>query len=173
MKNTSRLIFGASFLFALIISSIFLPNLFSSEQPKEASFYQKLKDNIVQCQLCPRRCTIPEGLRGYCRTRENRKGVLYTLVYAKPVAIHIDPIEKKPLFHFLPSAKAYSIATAGCNLKCKFCQNWEISQSKPEELEYIYLTPADLIKKVKEKQKVYIKAIYNSLDLKLVNTSTC
>jgi len=161
MKNTSRLIFGASFLFALIISSIFLPNLFSSEQPKEASFYQKLKDNIVQCQLCPRRCTIPEGLRGYCRTRENRKGVLYTLVYAKPVAIHIDPIEKKPLFHFLPSAKAYSIATAGCNLKCKFCQNWEISQSKPEELEYIYLTPADLIKKVKESGTAVIAYTYN------------
>ena len=103
----------------------------------------------MRCGLCPRRCVIPDGRRGYCGVRENRGGVLYTLVYAKPVAIHIDPIEKKPLFHFLPASTAYSIATAGCNLKCKFCQNWEISQSRPEELDYVYLTPQDLVEKVK------------------------
>ena len=150
MKDINKLILSTVFLFSLFFLCIFLPNLGSLEQLKEAAFYQKLDKNIVQCQLCPRRCVIPDGRRGYCGVRENRNGVLYTLVYSKPVAIHIDPIEKKPLFHFLPSTTAYSIATTGCNLKCKFCQNWEISQSKPEEMEYRYLEPVDVIRMVKE-----------------------
>jgi len=77
--------------------------------------------------------------------RENRGGALYALSYGKLVAVHIDPIEKKPLFHFLPATTAFSIATAGCNLRCKFCQNWEISQSRPEDLRYEYLEPAELV----------------------------
>ncbi|MFA5402415.1 MAG: AmmeMemoRadiSam system radical SAM enzyme [Candidatus Omnitrophota bacterium] len=149
MRNISKPVFGIAFLFSLFFFCIFFPNLYSLEQLKEAAFYRKLDKNTVQCQLCPRRCVIPEGRRGYCGTRENRNGALYTLVYAKPVAIHIDPIEKKPLFHFLPSTTAYSLATAGCNLKCKFCQNWEISQSRPEEVEYRYLEPLELAGKAK------------------------
>ncbi|MDD2680092.1 MAG: AmmeMemoRadiSam system radical SAM enzyme [Candidatus Omnitrophica bacterium] len=149
MKNINRLAIGIAFFFTLIFSSILLPGLGSFEQLKEASFYQRLDQKTVQCQLCPRRCVIPEGRRGYCGVRQNHNGILYTLVYARAVAIHIDPIEKKPLFHFLPSSSAYSIATAGCNLKCKFCQNWEISQSRPEEAEYRYLEPVDLVEKVK------------------------
>ncbi|MFH0855045.1 MAG: AmmeMemoRadiSam system radical SAM enzyme [Candidatus Omnitrophota bacterium] len=133
----------------------------AGEVLKEASFYQKLEKNAVQCRLCPRRCVIPDGLRGYCGARQNRNGVLYTLVYAKPVAIHIDPIEKKPLFHFLPATTVYSVATAGCNLKCKFCQNWEISQSKPEDLEYVYLEPKDLVRKAKESGSPAIAYTYN------------
>jgi len=161
MKNLNKLILALFFLFSLLISCISLPSLFSFEQLKEASFYQKLDNQAVQCGICPRRCLIPEGGRGYCGTRQNRSGVLYTLVYARPVAIHIDPIEKKPLFHFLPSTTAYSIATAGCNLKCKFCQNWEISQSRPEELDYVYLTPQALVKKVKESGAPTIAYTYN------------
>jgi pyruvate formate lyase activating enzyme len=85
---------------------------------------------------------------------------LYTLVYAKPCAIHIDPIEKKPLFHVLPARSAFSIATVGCNLKCVFCQNWQISQAKPEEVNYTYLEPGDLINQVKESGSPVIAYTY-------------
>jgi pyruvate formate lyase activating enzyme len=138
----------------IFLSLIFILGLISfssgEEKLKVASFWKKLNDKILQCQLCPRRCVIPDGKRGYCGVRENRAGTLYTLVYAKPVAIHVDPIEKKPLFHFLPSTSAFSIATTGCNLKCKFCQNWEISQARPEEVEYTYIEPKELVEKAIE-----------------------
>lgn len=149
MKGFLRLIVSVTILSGLIAASFYLPNITAQSALKEALFYQKLDNKVVQCRLCPRRCTIPDGKRGFCGVRENRDGILYTLVYAKPVAIHIDPIEKKPLFHFLPSTTAFSIATAGCNLRCKFCQNWQISQAKPEEVDYMYLEPRDLVKKVK------------------------
>jgi pyruvate formate lyase activating enzyme len=143
MKNLLKLAIGLVFLFVL--------SLHAQDKLKEALFYQKIENKVVQCQLCPRICIIPNGKRGFCGVRENRAGILYTLVYAKPVAIHIDPIEKKPLFHFLPGTSAFSVATSGCNLRCKFCQNWHISQvADPEEVEYIYLEPADLIEKVEE-----------------------
>jgi pyruvate formate lyase activating enzyme len=146
-KSPRRLLFLLFFVFGIIFSGL---AGFPAEPPlKEASFYEKLKNFIVQCRLCPRECVIAVGKRGYCGVRENRDGKLYTLSYAKPVAIHIDPIEKKPLFHFFPGTTAFSIATSGCNLKCKFCQNWEISQAKPEEITYEYLEPADLVKRVR------------------------
>ncbi|MFC1541489.1 AmmeMemoRadiSam system radical SAM enzyme [Candidatus Latescibacterota bacterium] len=110
----------------------------------EAGFYEKLQDNLVRCVLCPRECLIEEGARGFCGTRENREGTLYSLVYGNIVAKQIDPIEKKPLYHFLPGSEAYSIATAGCNMTCKFCQNWQISQSKPEELRSSRMSPQDV-----------------------------
>jgi pyruvate formate lyase activating enzyme len=101
---------------------------------KEALFYEKLGDATVKCNLCKHRCRIPESKRGICGVRENRNGTLYTLVYGKVVARSVDPIEKKPLFHFLPASSAYSIATVGCNFQCKNCQNWDISQSpKPQK----------------------------------------
>ena len=93
-------------------------------------FYKKLEGNKVRCNLCHHRCVISEGKRGICQVRENRKGVLYSLVYGKVVASNVDPIEKKPLFHFYPGSTAYSIATVGCNFHCLHCQNWEISQVK-------------------------------------------
>lgn len=145
-----KLIIALAVLSGLLISCYYLPKTIANTPLKEALFYQKLSDKVVQCQLCPRRCAIPNNLRGFCGVRENHDGTLYTLVYAKPVAVHIDPIEKKPLFHFLPSSSAFSVATAGCNLKCKFCQNWQISQGRPEQLDYTYIEPADLIKKAKE-----------------------
>ena len=98
--------------------------------PKRALFWKKLSGNRVRCELCPFFCVIGDGKRGNCNVRENRNGVLYTLVYGKVVAYHVDPIEKKPLYHFAPGTKTFSIATVGCNLHCQHCQNWEISQAK-------------------------------------------
>jgi pyruvate formate lyase activating enzyme len=100
---------------------------------KEAMLYEKLDDNKVRCDLCAHRCIIPDGKKGICLVRENQGGVLYTLVYGRTISQHVDPIEKKPLFHFYPGTLAYSIATPGCNFRCKFCQNWEISQMPREE----------------------------------------
>ena len=94
----------------------------------EAYLYEPLEENKVKCSLCNHRCVIKEGRRGICGVRENRGGVLNTLVYGKLIARNIDPIEKKPLFHFMPGSLSYSIATVGCNFKCKFCQNADIAQ---------------------------------------------
>ena len=150
MRNLLKLILSLFFLIGLITICFYLPQLTAQALLKEALFYQKLDNKIVQCHICPRNCVIPPGKRGFCGVRENRNGALYALSYGKLVAVHIDPIEKKPLFHFLPSTTAFSLATAGCNLKCKFCQNWEISQGLPEEIDYNYIEPADLVRKVKE-----------------------
>ena len=95
---------------------------------KEAMFYEKLPDGKVRCNLCHHRCILRDNQVGICKVRKNIGGKLYTLVYGKPIAMHVDPIEKKPLFHFLPGSRAFSIATVGCNFRCKFCQNWDISQ---------------------------------------------
>ena len=111
---------------------------------KEGYHYKTLGEN-VKCQICPNECTLREGQRSVCRNKVNYKGVLYTLAYGNPCAVHIDPIEKKPLFHFLPSTTAFSIATAGCNLRCLNCQNWEISQKSPEETYNSELFPDQVV----------------------------
>ncbi len=94
----------------------------------EAYLYESLEDQKVRCNLCAHRCVIKPGRRGLCNVRENQAGVLNTLVYGRVIASHIDPIEKKPLFHFLPGSRSYSIAAVGCNLRCRFCQNADIAQ---------------------------------------------
>ncbi len=94
----------------------------------EALLYEKLEDQKVRCNLCSHRCVIAEGRRGICRVRENKAGVLQSLVYGRLIARQIDPIEKKPLYHFLPGSLSYSIATVGCNFSCRFCQNADIAQ---------------------------------------------
>ncbi|HVN96405.1 MAG TPA: AmmeMemoRadiSam system radical SAM enzyme [Syntrophorhabdaceae bacterium] len=99
---------------------------------KQASFYEKREDGKVYCFLCRQHCIIAPGKRGLCGVRENRDGTLYTLVYEMPCATHVDPIEKKPLFHFFPGSRAFSIATAGCNFHCLHCQNHDISQIPPQ-----------------------------------------
>lgn len=96
----------------------------------EARFYTRLDGGRVKCTLCPHGCIIPPGKRGRCGVRENISGVLHSLSYRRLIAEHVDPIEKKPLYHFLPGSLSYSIATMGCNLSCLHCQNWEISQVK-------------------------------------------
>ena len=102
--------------------------------PYEARFYEPLPEGKVLCTLCPHDCRIPDGGRGVCAVRYNVGGKLYTLVYDKVVARNLEPIEKKPLFHFFPGSTAYSIATVGCCLRCAFCQNWQISQWPKEHL---------------------------------------
>lgn len=94
----------------------------------EAMLYDKLEEGKVRCRLCAHACLIAAGKRGICMVRQNQAGVLYSLVYGKPIAGNPDPIEKKPLFHFQPGTHSYSIATVGCNFQCAFCQNWDISQ---------------------------------------------
>lgn len=101
--------------------------------------------NSVQCTLCPRRCRLQENMRGDCRVRINLGGKLQTLVYGNPCAVHIDPIEKKPIYHMLPGSLSFSIATAGCNLHCKYCQNWSISQFPPEETENRDMPPDKVV----------------------------
>jgi len=95
---------------------------------KEARFYDKTGGGTVQCYLCNHRCAIADGKRGVCGVRENHGGTLYSLVYGKVIAAHVDPIEKKPLFHYKPATDSFSIATVGCNFSCQHCQNWDISQ---------------------------------------------
>lgn len=115
---------------------------------KEAQFYKKLKNKVVQCQLCPQFCVLKINEIGKCRVRRNNNGKLYSLSYGKPVSINIDPIEKKPLYHFLPKTFSFSIGMAGCNLACKWCQNWDLAQRNAEELDTDYVPPEKLIKQV-------------------------
>ncbi|MFK5925001.1 MAG: AmmeMemoRadiSam system radical SAM enzyme [Desulfuromusa sp.] len=100
---------------------------------KEALLFQKLDQNQVRCQLCAHYCVIASGKKGICQVRENRDGTLYTLVYGRTISQGVDPIEKKPLYHFYPGSRSFSIATPGCNFRCDWCQNWEISQMPREQ----------------------------------------
>ncbi|MGC8605324.1 MAG: AmmeMemoRadiSam system radical SAM enzyme [Desulfomonilaceae bacterium] len=113
----------------------------------EAALYEKTDSNSVRCKLCRQNCKIKEGERGFCGVRENRNGTLFSLVYDKIVSTNVDPIEKKPFFHFLPGTKSFSIATMGCNFKCTFCQNYTISQPPHEtgEISGINYTPKQLV----------------------------
>ncbi len=128
---------------------------------KEALHYKKLKNKVVQCQLCPWFCTLKDTERGKCGVRENRDGLLYTLVYSRPCALNIDPIEKKPLYHFLPGSKSFSIGTAGCNLFCENCQNYTTSRSKPEDVLGIILQPEDVVKHAVKQHCQSISYTYN------------
>ena len=111
----------------------------------EAMWYEKLAGGLVHCQLCPNSCRLPEGQIGLCRVRKNVGGKLYSLSYGQVAAVHVDPIEKKPFFHVLPGERAFSLATPGCNMRCLFCQNWEISQSFPWEVATTATTPEAVV----------------------------
>jgi pyruvate formate lyase activating enzyme len=119
-------------------------------KPHPAAYFTILPNGNIRCDLCPRQCEVMDGDRGECGIRENRGGKYVTLAYGNPTSVHIDPIEKKPLFHVLPGTGSYSIATAGCNLHCKFCQNWEISQARPEETYNFDLAPAAIVQAAQE-----------------------
>jgi len=116
---------------------------------KEALFYEKLQGERVRCGLCRFRCLIGPGQRGHCTVRENRGGVLYSLVYGRVVAEQVDPIEKKPLFHVLPGSRSLSVATVGCNFRCLHCQNYRISQPEASAVETSgsYLSPEALVQR--------------------------
>ena len=127
----------------------------------EAKFYQKLPNRKIKCKLCPRECAVGDKERGYCGVRENRGGVYYTLVHSRVCAAHVDPIEKKPLFHYLPGTTAFSIATAGCNVNCKFCQNWDISQSRPEEVPSHFMPPQSVAQMARQYDCLTIAYTYS------------
>jgi pyruvate formate lyase activating enzyme len=115
---------------------------------KEAMFYVQKGDNRVRCGLCRHWCLIGDGARGICGVRENRGGTLYSLVYGKLVAENADPVEKKPLFHVLPGSRSFSVATVGCNFRCRHCQNYAISQVAPKQpISGISRSPAEVVEK--------------------------
>ena len=145
-------------------SVLFSDNSFPDEEQKfiiEARYYEKLPHKKIKCNLCPKECVIDDRERGYCGVRENREGTYYSLVYSRPCTYHADPIEKKPLFHFHPGSLAFSIATAGCNLNCKFCQNWQISQSRPEQIRSIYMTPEKTAELARNHDSISIAYTYS------------
>ena len=119
------------------------------------------KKGYVRCLLCAQKCLLVPGDRGRCRARINDNGVLKSLVYGHPVSMHVDPIEKQPLYHFLPGSAAFSLATAGCPLSCQFCQNWEISQAKPEDFTVPFVAPEEIVAASKQRQAPVIAFTYN------------
>ena len=127
---------------------------------KEALWWKKQKQ-AVKCFLCPRNCIIIDGQKGFCGVRENHKEKLYSLVYGKATGVQIDPIEKKPLYHFLPGSASFSVGTVGCNFVCQHCQNWETSQAKPKDMHAYDITPKEIVAKAKEAHCSSIAYTYN------------
>ena len=132
----------------------------SISSPQEALFYKKEKGEIVQCLLCPRECIIHDGKRGFCRNRKNRDGTLYTLVYGRPAVVDIGPIEKAPLYHFIPGHFRLCVTCASCNLRCKHCQNWHLSQKSPEEMDSHYYSPEEIVTQAKKQGLFSISFTY-------------
>lgn len=111
----------------------------------KARLWERAAGNVAECRLCSHRCRIKEGKKGVCAVRMNVGGELRTLTYGKLIAANVDPIEKKPLFHFLPGTASYSVATQGCNFRCEFCQNWQISQANGDSLQGRDTTPEEVL----------------------------
>lgn len=124
------------------------PSLASAPRYHAARYWSKMGNSIL-CELCPNGCVLPEGKTGDCRNRKNSEGKLVTLGYSRPCAVNVDPVEKKPLYHFLPGARTFSLAIAGCNLRCKNCQNYALSQKSPLETENYNLPPEKVIQEAR------------------------
>ena len=127
--------------------------------PAQKDYHRK--QPIVKCLLCAQECMLKDGERGRCRARINHGGVLKSLVYGRLAAIHVDPIEKKPFYHFLPGSNAFSLGTAGCPLSCRFCQNWEISQARPEDIHTSVYSPEDIVTAAARRRSPVIAFTYN------------
>ncbi len=128
---------------------------------KEARFYERLEEGLVKCKLCPHECIIKPGHYGVCKARRNVDGKLIAMTYGRVTAMWNDPIEKKPLFHWNPGSYTFSISSAGCNFKCPWCQNWEISQRSIEEVTSVELRPEDVVKYAKAYRAPSISYTYN------------
>jgi pyruvate formate lyase activating enzyme len=128
---------------------------------REAMFYEKLENNKVHCGLCFHRCRIAPDKRGFCGVRENRDGNLYTLIYSTVSSEAVDPIEKKPLYHFYPGSYAYSVGSIGCNFRCKHCQNWSISQACLEDSYTMDISPEELVERTRLSRSRSIAWTYN------------
>lgn len=132
----------------------------SGHASKEASFWAR-EGEKVRCGLCPHRCAIADGKRGLCGVRESRKGKLYSLIYGKASSIHPDPIEKKPLYHFMPGTTSISLGSIGCNLFCMHCQNWSISKAKYGQFELTDVTPEDVVRYARDSGAKSVSWTYN------------
>jgi pyruvate formate lyase activating enzyme len=132
-----------------------------TESLHEGRWWDPMSGDRVHCYLCPRHCHIGEGQSGFCFIRVNQGGKLYSLGYAAPAALQIDPIEKKPLNHFLPGTRVFSMGTAGCNMGCFFCQNWDISKSKQDQVRSTHMPPKDVVALAKEHGCPSIAFTYN------------
>ncbi|MCX5970294.1 MAG: AmmeMemoRadiSam system radical SAM enzyme [Coprothermobacterota bacterium] len=140
----------------------------------EAILYEKLERGAVHCAVCPRRCRIKEGQRGFCKTRENRGGILYALTYGMVSSLAVDPIEKKPLFHFHPGSRCLSLGSLGCNLRCLHCQNWSISQVDPVHSGFLEaLSPEDCLRTAQKEGAAGIAWTYNEPTIWLEYTLDC
>jgi pyruvate formate lyase activating enzyme len=128
---------------------------------KEVKYYEKLEDNKVKCGICFRGCNLVESEIGTCRNRINNDGTLYSMVYGRPCSQQVDPIEKEPVFHMLPGSTIHCTGTAGCNFRCKFCQNWEISQRTVRELVNYDLTPAQVVERALNRKCKSVSFTYN------------
>ena len=133
----------------------------TKEETDEGKPYHHHGKTMVRCELCANRCLLEPGERGRCHARINVDGTLRTLVYGRPITTHVDPIEKKPFFHFLPGSEAFSLATSGCALHCRFCQNWEISQAKPEDYRVEYTPPSAIVQRSEQRHVPIIAFTYN------------
>ncbi|NQT56763.1 MAG: AmmeMemoRadiSam system radical SAM enzyme, partial [Desulfobacteraceae bacterium] len=142
-------------------------HIFKNDAPEKLwkwsieGFHYSTDGTIVQCQICPNRCILNPGDRSICRSKVNIGGKLYSLAYGNPCSVHVDPIEKKPLNHFYPRSLVFSIATTGCNFRCLNCQNWEISQRKPEEVRNIELFPEDVVREAGNRKTPSIAYTYS------------
>ena len=157
---------------AICASSALFPMCISSRSARSAPikqgfigrklspYFTPLGHQMVRCELCPHGCEVGSGERGLCEVRKNFDGQYYSLVYGNPCAVHIDPIEKKPFYHVLPASRAFSIATAGCNFDCKFCQNWEISQAPPDDTFNYSLQPDEVISSALQYKSQVIASTY-------------
>lgn len=130
-------------------------------EPLDGAVEHRHETAWVRCLLCAQGCQLAPGERGTCRARINLDGELHTLTYGHPIAVHTDPIEKKPFYHFLPGSRAYSIGTAGCPLRCRFCQNWEISQARPEDYEGPSVPPERIVTGAWDQRAAVIAFTYN------------
>jgi pyruvate formate lyase activating enzyme len=128
--------------------------------PVRGRWQRPLGGGVAECGVCARACAIAPGERGHCRTRENRDGTIHTLTYARACAVGLDPVEKKPFFHVLPGSMAFSIATPGCNLHCRCCQNWEIAQAAPEEVPTSALPPEAVVARARERGAPLVACTY-------------
>jgi len=118
---------------------------------REVDFYERLPEGRIRCGVCPRHCVVPEGNRSYCRTKVNVGGTWYTRAYNNPCILQVDPIEKMPLNHFRPGSSTLTVAIGGCNLRCLYCQNWQQSQQRPEQVERFEITPQGIVAAAREK----------------------
>ncbi len=178
MKNTSRreflrkallgsTAFGAAgclggllFKDSGALKSGFFSSGMGASSGKEAMFYQKMENNMVRCQLCPHRCTISDGSIGICRVRKNTAGKLYSQVYGNPCSVNVGIIEKAPLHHFIPGHDRLCVATVGCNLRCKYCHNWQISQRGPGEIREYDMSPEEIVEEALREEVMSISFTY-------------